>query len=67
MKTNIDQCTKCSLCNAFCPVMKATGRFPGPKLSGPDVERFRLKGIPLPEEWLEFCDYCKICERVCPH
>ncbi|MBM4333293.1 MAG: anaerobic glycerol-3-phosphate dehydrogenase subunit C [Deltaproteobacteria bacterium] len=67
MKTNIDQCIKCSICNAYCPVLKATGLFPGPKLCGPDAERFRLKGKPIPAEWLEFCDYCKICERVCPH
>jgi len=67
MKTNIDQCIKCSLCNAYCPVFQATGLFPGPKLSGPDAERFRLKGKSLPGDWLEYCDYCKICSRVCPH
>lgn len=67
MKSDIDQCIKCSICNAYCPVMKATGLFPGPKLSGPDAQRFRLKGNAVPQEWLEFCDYCKICEQVCPH
>jgi glycerol-3-phosphate dehydrogenase subunit C len=67
MVPNIDQCIKCSICNAFCPVLKATGLFPGPKLGGPDAERFRLKGKAIPQDWLEFCDYCKICERVCPH
>ncbi len=67
MKSDIDQCIKCSICNAYCPVLKATGLFPGPKLAGPDAERFRLKGKIIPAAWLEFCDYCKICERVCPH
>jgi len=67
MKSDIDQCIKCSICNAYCPVLKATGLFPGPKLAGPDAERFRLEGKNIPAEWLEFCDYCKICERVCPH
>jgi len=67
MKSNIDQCIKCSICNAYCPVLKATGLFPGPKLAGPDAERFRLKGTAIPQDWLAFCDYCKICERVCPH
>ena len=67
MKSKIDQCIKCSICNAYCPVLKATGLFPGPKLAGPDAERFRLKGKTIPAAWLEFCDYCKICERVCPH
>ncbi len=67
MKPNIDQCIKCTICNAYCPVLKATGLFPGPKLSGPDAERFRLKGSVVPQDWIEFCDFCKICERVCPH
>ena len=66
MKPNIDQCIKCSICNAYCPVFKATGLFPGPKLAGPDAERFRLQRKAIPSEWLEYCDYCKICERVCP-
>jgi glycerol-3-phosphate dehydrogenase subunit C len=66
-KPNIDQCIKCSICTAYCPVFKATGLFPGPKLAGPDAERFRRQKNVIPAEWLEFCDYCKICERVCPH
>ena len=66
MKPNIDQCIKCSICNAYCPVLQATGLFPGPKLSGPDAERFRLQRKEIPADWLELCDYCKICERVCP-
>jgi glycerol-3-phosphate dehydrogenase subunit C len=48
-------------------VFKATGLFPGPKLSGPDAERFRLQRKAIPCDWLEFCDYCKICEMVCPY
>ena len=66
-KPNIDQCIKCSICTAYCPVFKATGLFPGPKLAGPDAERFRRQKKIIPTEWLEYCDYCKICERVCPH
>ncbi|MCX5906099.1 MAG: 4Fe-4S binding protein, partial [Deltaproteobacteria bacterium] len=67
MKPNIDQCIKCSICNAYCPVLKATGLFPGPKLSGPDADRFRPKEKFVPADWLELCDYCKICEMVCPY
>ncbi len=67
MKANLDQCIKCSICNAYCPVLKATGLFPGPKLSGPDAQRFRMQRKAIPADWLEFCDYCKICETVCPH
>jgi glycerol-3-phosphate dehydrogenase subunit C len=66
-KPNIDQCIKCSICTAYCPVFKATGLFPGPKLAGPDAERFRRQKKIIPTEWIEYCDYCKICERVCPH
>jgi glycerol-3-phosphate dehydrogenase subunit C len=66
MNPNIDNCIKCSLCTAFCPVFKATGLFPGPKLAGPDAERFRRRQKAIPTQWLEYCDYCKICERVCP-
>ena len=67
MKSNIDQCIKCSICNAYCPVLNATGLFPGPKLSGPDAERFRLQRKAIPSDWVNFCDYCKLCEMVCPH
>jgi glycerol-3-phosphate dehydrogenase subunit C len=66
-KSDLDQCIKCSICTAFCPVLKATGLFPGPKLAGPDAERFRQKDIAALASWIEFCDYCKICERVCPY
>jgi len=65
--TNIDQCIKCSICNAYCPVLQATGLFPGPKLSGPDAERFRQEKNTILPDWLEHCAYCKICEMVCPH
>jgi glycerol-3-phosphate dehydrogenase subunit C len=67
MKPDIDQCIKCSICSVYCPVLKATGLFPGPKLAGPDAERFRRRGKNIPAKWLEYCDYCKICEKVCPH
>lgn len=67
MRADIDRCIKCSICNAYCPVLKATALFPGPKLAGPDAERFRRRQEGMPADWLELCDYCKICERVCPH
>ncbi len=66
-ESNIDQCIKCSICTAFCPVLKAVDLFPGPKLAGPDAERFRQKDVAALASWIEFCDYCKICERVCPY
>ena len=66
MNSSLDQCIKCSICTAYCPVLKATGLFPGPKISGPDAARFRLGKLAIPSDWLELCDYCKICEMVCP-
>ncbi len=66
-ESNTDQCIKCSICTAFCPVLKAGDLFPGPKLAGPDAERFRQKDVAALASWSEFCDYCKICERVCPY
>jgi len=67
MKSNLDPGIKCSICNAYCPVLAATGLFPGPKLAGPDAARFHNEGESFPADWLERCDYCKIRERVCPH
>lgn len=41
--TTFDQCIKCTVCTVYCPVAKANPQYPGPKQSGPDGERLRLK------------------------
>ena len=37
---NLEQCLKCSICTAYCPVSAVTPEYPGPKHSGPDQERY---------------------------
>ena len=38
----------------------------GPKQSGPDGERLRLKSAELYDEALKYCTNCKRCEIACP-
>ena len=40
--------------------------YPGPKQSGPDGERLRLKSAELYDEALKYCTNCKRCEIACP-
>ncbi len=63
---SFDQCIKCTICTAYCPVARATPLYPGPKYSGPDAERMRIKTPFLADESLRFCNNCKRCETVCP-
>ncbi len=63
---SFDHCIKCTVCNIYCPVTQATGLFPGPKQSGPDAERLRIKNPELVDASLKFCTNCKRCEIACP-
>lgn len=63
---NFEQCIKCAVCTAYCPVLKTTPVYPGPKKAGPDGERLRLKNRMFFEENLKLCLNCKRCEVVCP-
>jgi len=63
----LDNCVKCSDCNAACPVAKVYPAFPGPKALGPDMERFRREGVESDTEWVEYCMGCHRCEMACPH
>ena len=40
---NFEQCKKCTICTVYCPVTVVNPTYPGPKLAGPDGERYRLK------------------------
>lgn len=65
---SLEQCLKCSICTAVCPVMNATSTYPGPKQCGPDSERYRMKDIAhFDEQALKKCLGCKRCETACPH
>ena len=63
----LDNCVKCSDCNTACPVMKAYPDFPGPKVLGPDMERFRREGVDSDAASVEYCLGCHCCDVMCPH
>ena len=63
---NFEQCQKCSLCETVCPVMANNPAYGGPKKSGPDGERYRLKNGIFFEDSLKSCLNCKRCEVACP-
>jgi glycerol-3-phosphate dehydrogenase subunit C len=63
---SFDHCIKCTVCTVYCPVARATHFFPGPKQSGPDSERLRIKNPKLLDESLKYCSNCKRCEIACP-
>ena len=63
---SMDNCTKCGICNAYCPVSGVTNIFPGPKYAGPQTQRFR--SIEDFEELSpDLCNGCGICMSVCPN
>lgn len=63
---NFEQCLKCSICTVYCPVSAVEPTYPGPKQSGPDNERYRLKDPEFFNEALKMCLNCKRCEVACP-
>lgn len=63
---SFDHCIKCTVCTVYCPVARETHLYPGPKFSGPDTERLRIKSPDLYDESLKYCSNCKRCEIVCP-
>ena len=63
---NFEQCTKCTVCTVYCPVVAVNPLYPGPKQAGPDGERLRMKGGEFFDESLNMCLNCKRCEVACP-
>ena len=63
---NFEQCIKCTVCTAYCPVVAVNPSYPGPKQAGPDGERLRLKDRYFFDENLKYCMNCKRCEVACP-
>ena len=61
-----DQCIKCTVCTAYCPVAKANLAYPGPKQAGPDGERLRIKSRSSSTAPSSHCTNCKRCEVACP-
>ncbi len=65
-ETSFENCIKCTVCTTVCPVSRVNPEYPGPKQSGPDGERLRLKDAALYDDALKFCTNCKRCEVACP-
>ncbi|MCX8125075.1 MAG: anaerobic glycerol-3-phosphate dehydrogenase subunit GlpC [Spirochaetes bacterium] len=63
---SFDHCIKCTVCTIYCPVARVTHLYPGPKQSGPDTERLRIKSPELLDISLKYCSNCKRCEIACP-
>ena len=63
---NFEECTKCTVCTAYCPVLGVNLLYPGPKQAGPDGERLRLKDPYFFNYALKYCMNCKRCEVACP-
>ncbi len=63
---DLEHCIKCNLCTEVCPMYEVNPLYPGPKQSGPDGERYRLKTEFFFDESLKYCLNCKRCEVVCP-
>ncbi|MBN2297182.1 MAG: anaerobic glycerol-3-phosphate dehydrogenase subunit C [Deltaproteobacteria bacterium] len=62
-----EHCVRCTICVENCPIFKVEPKFPGPKQSGPDAQRFRLDGEASVDEWVRLCCQCKRCEVSCPY
>jgi glycerol-3-phosphate dehydrogenase subunit C len=65
IRSSLDHCVKCTICESFCPVSQVTPLFPGPKYVGPQAERYRGVG-PSPDASVDYCSGCGICTQVCP-
>ncbi len=63
---NFEQCLKCTVCTAYCPVVAVRPEYPGPKQAGPDGERLRLSREEFFDEALKYYLNCKRCEVACP-
>ena len=66
IELSLDQCIKCNICTASCPVSNVTDLFPGPKYAGPQAGRFRIQGAPSPDGSVDYCSGCRVCNMVCP-
>jgi glycerol-3-phosphate dehydrogenase subunit C len=64
---SLDECIKCNICTAYCPVSAVTDRFPGPKYVGPQAQRFREPDqVVSPDHSVDYCSGCRVCNDVCP-
>lgn len=66
VELTLDQCIKCNICTAACPVSAVSDLFPGPKYCGPQAARFRHPGLAVPADSVDYCSGCRVCNMVCP-
>ena len=57
---NFEECMKCTVCTAYCPVLQVNPLYPGPKQAGPDGERLRLRDPSFFDESLKYCLGCML-------
>lgn len=62
-----DVCIKCNICTSACPVAAVTDLFPGPKVVGPQAQRFRALEAESVDQAVEYCSGCGACSLACPH
>ncbi|WP_277063985.1 anaerobic glycerol-3-phosphate dehydrogenase subunit C [Schaalia cardiffensis] len=65
LRSTLDACVKCTICETQCPVMRVTDLFAGPKYSGPQAERYRKDGQ-IVDSSIDYCSSCGTCTLVCP-
>jgi len=61
-----ENCTKCNICQTYCPVLAVSDAFSGPKYAGPQAQRFRELGV-SGDHATDLCTGCGICTSVCPN
>jgi glycerol-3-phosphate dehydrogenase subunit C len=66
LERSLDACIKCNICMTACPVLQVTDLFPGPKVVGPQAQRFREQSGPSPDSSVDYCSGCRVCNMVCP-
>jgi len=66
LRSSLDHCVKCTICETGCPVSNVTPLFPGPKYEGPQAERYRALGQDLDESSVDYCSGCGLCTMSCP-
>ena len=66
LRSSLDHCVKCTICETACPVSNVTPLFPGPKYEGPQAERYRALGQDLDESSVDYCSGCGLCTMSCP-
>jgi glycerol-3-phosphate dehydrogenase subunit C len=66
LRSSLDHCIKCTICETVCPVSNVTPLFPGPKYVGPQAERYRALDQPALEHSVDYCSGCGLCTLSCP-